>query len=82
MELCRQRRRLRQQRAGVLHDRKDNVKIEDGELVITGIKGKYKGKPYTSAKLTTEGKFTIRYGRIEACIKSPKPQKERGPLSG
>ena len=60
-------------------DRKDNVKIEDGQLVITGIKEKYRGKPYTSAKLTTEGKFSIKYGRIEACIKSPKPQKGTWP---
>jgi beta-glucanase (GH16 family) len=59
--------------------RADNVKIENGELVITQKKENYKGRQYTSAKLTTEGKFSIKYGRIEACIKSPKAQKGSWP---
>jgi beta-glucanase (GH16 family) len=59
--------------------RPENVKIDNGELVITQKKENYKGKQYTSAKLTTEGKFSIKYGRIEACIKSPKAQKGSWP---
>ncbi len=55
-------------------DRPENAKIENGELVITGIKENYKGKQYTSARMTTKGKFSVMYGRIEACIKAPKAQ--------
>ena len=54
--------------------RPENLKIDNGELVITGKKEAYKGKQYTSAKITTEGKWSVQYGRIEACIKAPKGQ--------
>ncbi|HWB60991.1 MAG TPA: glycoside hydrolase family 16 protein [Chthoniobacteraceae bacterium] len=50
-----------------------NAHIENGELVMTAYKDDA-GKKYTSAKLTTEGKYDVLYGRIEACIKVPKAQ--------
>jgi len=43
-----------------------------GNLVIRAIKTAEGG--YTSARLKTEGKFTVRYGKIEARIKIPKGQ--------
>lgn len=59
-------------------DRAENVKVEDGRLVITAIKEErpFSGKKYTSARLRTvtdEGDvlFATTYGRIEARIKMP-----------
>ena len=57
----------------------NNLKIENGELVITGKKENYKGSKYTSGKITTEGKISFQYGRIEACIKAPKAQQGNWP---
>lgn len=53
----------------------DAVAVEDGNLVITadcpsGTCGKRDGS-ITSARITTEGLFSQRYGRIEARIKVP-----------
>lgn len=59
--------------------RPENAKVENGELVITGRKEDHKGKKYTSAKLTTDKKFAVKYGRIEACIKSPDAQQGNWP---
>jgi beta-glucanase (GH16 family) len=50
-----------------------NAHLENGELVMTAIKGDG-GHKFTSAKLDTKGKFSCLYGRIEACIKSPPAQ--------
>jgi beta-glucanase (GH16 family) len=52
-------------------DRAENIKVEDGLLKITAIKGAYMGSPYTSARILTKGKFEQKYGRIEARIKVP-----------
>ena len=55
-------------------DREDNVRIEDGKLIITAVKEEkpYQGMPYTSARLRTvtddETLFSTTYGRIEARI--------------
>jgi len=48
-----------------------NATISNGNLVITAKKETVGGQPYTSARLTTLGKFTQTYGRIEARIKLP-----------
>lgn len=55
-------------------DRPENVKVENGNLVITIRKevdenGEY--KEYTSGRLTSSGKASFRYGKIEARIKVP-----------
>lgn len=58
-------------------DREDNVRIEDGKLIITAVKEEkpYQGMPYTSARLRTvtdnEALFSTTYGRIEARIRMP-----------
>ncbi|HEY0272707.1 MAG TPA: glycoside hydrolase family 16 protein, partial [Chitinophaga sp.] len=46
-----------------------NAAVTGGNLVITARKQSMGGQPYTSAKLTTAGKFQPTYGRIEARIK-------------
>jgi beta-glucanase (GH16 family) len=51
-----------------------NATVGGGFLTITARKQTVGGQPYTSAKLTTAGKFTPTYGRIEASIKLPAVQ--------
>ncbi|HTN36166.1 MAG TPA: family 16 glycosylhydrolase [Arachidicoccus sp.] len=48
-----------------------NATISAGNLVITAKNQSVAGQPFTSAKLTTFGKFDVTYGRIEARIKLP-----------
>ena len=55
-------------------DRKENIKVENGNLVITAIKDGYGGKEYTSGRMNSSGKFTFKYGKIEARMKLPKFQ--------
>jgi beta-glucanase (GH16 family) len=57
-------------------DRLENAHIENGNLVITAINELYKGKDgilrnYTSARLKTQAKFELTYGRVEARLKIP-----------
>ena len=59
-------------------DREDNVRVENGELVITAIKEEERvgGKMFTSARIRTmtdddEVLFSTKYGRVEARIKLP-----------
>lgn len=51
--------------------RKQNVSIEDGCLVITAKREDFLSKHWTSGSITTEGKFTQKYGRWEAKVKFP-----------
>jgi beta-glucanase (GH16 family) len=51
--------------------RPENVKLENGSLVITGLRESYEGKQFTSARLKGHGRFGFRYGRIDARIKIP-----------
>lgn len=60
-------------------DDEENVRVEDGNLIITAIKEEERvgGKMFTSARLRTmtdEGEvlFATKYGRVEARIKLPK----------
>jgi beta-glucanase (GH16 family) len=60
-------------------NRKENVHIEKGNLVITAQKESYAGadgaaRDYTSARLKTQGLFAQTYGRFEARIKIPEGQ--------
>ncbi len=60
-------------------NRKENARIEKGNLVITAQRESYTGadgvtRDYTSARLKTQGLFTQTYGRIEARIKIPEGQ--------
>jgi len=52
-------------------NRAENVKVENGYLLITAKKESYNGSSYTSARLTTKGLFEQAYGRFEARIKLP-----------
>jgi beta-glucanase (GH16 family) len=54
--------------------RTNNVRIEDGNLVIEARQENYFGSSYTSARLKTQGKASWAYGRIEARIKIPRGQ--------
>jgi len=52
--------------------RKENARVEQGNLVIEARKEEYEGKDYTSARLITKGKGEFLYGRIEMKAKLPK----------
>lgn len=48
-----------------------NIKVEGGNLVITAIKESSGGKPYSSARIKTQGKYAFKYGKIEFKAKLP-----------
>ncbi len=52
-------------------DRLQNIEVKNGMLHIKAVKENYMGSSYTSAKITTKGKFEQKYGRYEAKIKLP-----------
>lgn len=52
-------------------NRTENVKVENGYLLITAKKESFNGASYTSARLTTKGLFEQAYGRFEARIRVP-----------
>jgi beta-glucanase (GH16 family) len=52
----------------------ENAKIENGNLLIIGRKELYDTAEYTSASLSTDGKHSWTYGKIEARMKLPKGQ--------
>ncbi|GFZ31069.1 hypothetical protein CSC2_15950 [Clostridium zeae] len=51
---------------------KDNIKVQDGNLVIQAKNDGKNGKPYTSGRLWTNPTFNKTYGKFEARIKMPK----------
>ncbi len=51
---------------------RDNASVADGKLIITAKREKKTWRDYTSSKLVTSGKYSVKYGRIEARIKMPK----------
>ncbi|MCU0104834.1 glycoside hydrolase family 16 protein [Acholeplasma vituli] len=52
-------------------NREKNAFVKDGILNIVGYKEKYENNEYTSAKLTTYGKKSILFGRVEVMAKLP-----------
>jgi beta-glucanase (GH16 family) len=54
--------------------RTNNVRIEDGKLVIEAREENFGGRSITSARLLTKGKCSWTYGRFEARIKIPRGQ--------
>ena len=52
-------------------NRTENVRIEEGELVIQVREESFGGSNYTSGRLLTQNKLDWRYGRVEARIKVP-----------
>lgn len=49
----------------------DNVKVINNQLVITAKKEKYEHRYFTSGKITTKGKFSFQYGRVDITAKLP-----------
>jgi beta-glucanase (GH16 family) len=54
--------------------RTNNVRIENGQLVIEAREENYLGSGYSSARLKTQGRVSWTYGRIEARMKIPRGQ--------
>jgi len=52
-------------------DREENAVVGDGVLTITALEESYGGRDYTSARITTQNKFDVKYGKVEARIKLP-----------
>lgn len=52
--------------------RKENVRCENGRLIIEDRKEPFEGAEYTSGSINTLGKFTFQYGRVEVSAKLPK----------
>lgn len=51
--------------------RPENVRVEEGHLIIEGRKEPFEGSGYTSASINTLGRFEFQYGRIEVRAKLP-----------
>lgn len=52
-------------------DSQDNVKVQDGNLVITAKRESESGFDFTSARITTKDKVEFTYGRVEVRAKLP-----------
>lgn len=52
-------------------NRPENAVVQGGVLKITAIKENFSGSAYTSARLLTKGKFSFKYGKVEARAKLP-----------
>ncbi|WP_340004991.1 carbohydrate binding domain-containing protein [Paenibacillus sp. FSL K6-0276] len=48
-----------------------NVKVQDGNLIITARKEAKAGKEYTSSRIKTKGLFSKKYGKFEIRAKAP-----------
>ncbi|CAD5226177.1 unnamed protein product [Bursaphelenchus okinawaensis] len=53
-------------------NRSENIRAEDGNLVIEARQENFTGCAFTSARLRSEGLFDYQYGTLEARIKIPK----------
>lgn len=52
-------------------DRSENVRVENGNLIITARREMMGNSQYTSARILTRGLYQKKYGRFEARIKLP-----------
>jgi beta-glucanase (GH16 family) len=52
--------------------RPENVRAEDGNLVIEARKESYQGSSYTSASVNTRGRFEFLYGKVEVRARLPR----------
>lgn len=50
-------------------DKKENVRVKNGKLIIHAMKQKYGFSDYTSGRIKTMDKKTFKYGKIEARLK-------------
>ena len=51
--------------------RPENVRIENGNLIIEGRRENYGSSSFTSGRIKTEGRMHFKYGTVEARIKIP-----------
>lgn len=51
--------------------RPENIRIENGELILEARKENYINREYTSARINSAGKKSFRYGKMEARLKLP-----------
>ena len=51
--------------------RRENARIDNGQLVITARRQDFGGRRYTSARMKTQGRKAFKYGRIEARLNVP-----------
>ena len=49
----------------------ENSFVKDGKLHIVALKKEHQNSQYTSARLTTYGKYSLQYGKIEVMAKLP-----------
>ena len=52
-------------------DRTENITVQNGVLIISAKEESFEGSNYTSARISTKGKFEQKYGRFEARIRLP-----------
>ncbi|MFD0862897.1 family 16 glycosylhydrolase [Sungkyunkwania multivorans] len=52
-------------------DRPENIRVQNGFLLITAKEESFEGSNYTSARILTKGLFEQQYGRFEARIRLP-----------
>jgi beta-glucanase (GH16 family) len=52
--------------------RRENARVENGNLILEARKELYKGSKFTSASINTLGKFGLLYGRVEVRAKLPR----------
>ena len=53
-------------------DRRENARVEDGNLIIEARRERWENRDYTSARLVTKGKGDWTYGRVEVRARLPK----------
>lgn len=51
--------------------RRENLTVENGMMTITAKKENYASSKYTSSRIKTQGKFSFKYGYVEARISCP-----------
>ncbi len=62
---------LRNNEAQYYTSRPENVRVENGRLLIEARKEAYHGYAYTSASINTRGRFELVYGRVEVRARLP-----------
>ncbi|RMG68708.1 MAG: glycosyl hydrolase family protein [Bacteroidetes bacterium] len=55
-------------------DRPENIRLEGGKLIIEARQEFLSGSNYTSARITTQGKQSFRFGRVDIRAKLPEGQ--------
>lgn len=55
-------------------DRSENIRVEDGKLILEAHREKYRGARYTSGRIHARGKGDVLYGRIEVRARLPAGQ--------